>query len=277
MKTDFHLHTTASDGALDPGDLVRELVAREVRWAAITDHDTLAGWDEASAEATHAGVDLVPGVELSVVCHGERIHLLALGVEPGHTALADWLDAFRTDRQERAEAMLGKLRERRVPFDPARLPAPDGDRVITRPHLADAIVAAGGASSPREAFERYLADDAPCFVPVPPRASAEAIGRVHEAGGIAVLAHPGDWTAHRTVLTLVREGMDGIEALHPMHDAVLSTYYQALAAGNGLVVTAGSDFHGRYDADYERLGSFALEEPLLDLLRERLLTARTRA
>lgn len=277
MTTDFHLHTTASDGALDPAGLVRELASRGIRWAAITDHDTVAGWDGASTEASRVGVDLVPGAELSVVCHGERIHMLALGIETGHPSLVEWLDAFRRDRQARADAVLEKLRERGIPFDPDVLPVPSADRVITRPHLADSIVAAGGASTADEAFERFLGDGAPCFVAVPPRSSADAIRRVHEAGGIAVLAHPADWTAHRTVLALIGEGLDGIEVGHPMHDDVLTEYYGALAVRYGLVVTAGSDFHGRHSLEFERLGSYPLEEPHGDLLRERLLKARSRA
>lgn len=277
MKTDFHLHTSASDGKLGPVELVRELGRKGIRWAAITDHDTVVGWAAASEEAHRAGIELLPGAELSVSCRGDRVHMLALGIDPGHPAIAEWLDAFRADRQKRADAILRKLKNAGVPVDLNVLPAESPDRVITRPHIADAIVAAGGASNTEQAFIHYLGDRAACFVAVPPRTSADAIRRVHDAGGIAVLAHPGDWTAHRTILCLIEEGIDGIEAGHPVHDAILTGYYSTLATAHGLVVSAGSDFHGRYDLEFERLGSFSLEEPQRDLLRERLLTARTRA
>jgi hypothetical protein len=277
MNTDFHLHSTASDGTLDPAALVRELAARDIGWAALTDHDTVAGWSSASREAHGLGIEITPGTELSVVCQGDPVHLLALGFDPSHPPLAAWLDQFRSDRRERAEAMLKKLRGAGVPVDASVLPSEAGDGVVTRPHIADAVVAAGGAATNGEVFERYIGDGAPCFVPMPPRASAEAIRIIHGAGGIAVLAHPGDWTAHRTVVELVREGLDGIEAGHPMHDDTLRSYYEAMAIGHGLVVTAGSDFHGRSAAEFDRLGGFHLAEPLRDLLRERLRKARTRA
>jgi len=169
------------------------------------------------------------------------------------------------------------LVEHGVPFDRGRIPEPAPDRVIARPHLAEAIVAAGGAEDMDDAFARYLGDGAPCFVAVPPRSSADAIRMVHAAGGLAVLAHPGEWTGHRTLLTMIAEGLDGIEVGHPSHDDRLRTYYESLVDRYGLVATAGSDFHGRYPVEFERLGTFGLEEPRIDLLRERLRTARTRA
>lgn len=276
MKTDFHLHSTASDGRLTPTGLVESLVRAGVTWASLTDHDTLAGLGEAARAGARLGTEMTPGVELSVECLGEPVHLLGYGFDPGHPSITSWVASYRDDRRVRVERMMEKLTGAGIPFDASVLPASDHPGVVARPHLADAVVAAGGARDAAEVFERYLGDGCPCHVPLPPRTAAKAIRRLHEAGGIAVLAHPGDWTSHRVVTALIGAGLDGIEGLHPMHGDVLRDYYFRLADAAGLVVTGGSDFHGRHETDAQRLGTFVLPEPRLDLLRERLRTARDR-
>jgi predicted metal-dependent phosphoesterase TrpH len=243
---DLHAHSTASDGATTPSELVA--AARQAGLAAIalTDHDTVAGVGEASAAGAGAGVRVVPGVELSAVDASGETHLLGL-----HLADLDALDArlaeLREMRRTRAERIVQRLNALgvRVTMDDVLEQAAGG--AIGRPHVARALIANGWAGDVRSAFDRYLAAGRPAFVPKDGLSLADAIGMVHRAGGIALLAHPGASATAERLKALVALGLDGVEVRHPSHDEAEIARILALTDLLGLLPSGGSDWHGQLD------------------------------
>lgn len=244
---DLHCHTTASDGALVPEALVELAAGRGVGTLAVTDHDTLASLPAAASAAAAHGMRLVFGVELSVrVPHGS-MHLLGYFDEPAPPALLGWLEELRAGRVTRAERIVGRLGDLGAGVEMADVLARAGGPV-GRPHIADAMVAAGHVADRRQAFDRYLADGGPAWVPTQGLGPTEAIALVAEAGGASALAHPASLRLDgprlgSAVQRLAARGLGGIEVHRPEHHPERLRAYRRLAARFGLVATGGSDFH----------------------------------
>jgi predicted metal-dependent phosphoesterase TrpH len=243
---DLHAHSTASDGAASPAALVA--AARQAGLAAIalTDHDTVAGVRAAIAAAAGMGLRVVPGVELSAVDASGETHLLGL-----HLADLDTLDArlaeLRDMRRTRAERIVQRLNALgvRVTMDDVLGQAAGG--AIGRPHVARALIANGWVGDMRTAFDRYLGAGRPAFVPKDRLSLADAIGMVHRAGGVAVLAHPGASATPERLQALAVLGLDGVEVRHPSHDDAQIARILALTERLGLLPSGGSDWHGQPD------------------------------
>ena len=226
---------------------------------ALTDHDTVQGLSAAAEAAQDVDIRLVPGIELSVTEEGDEVHLLAYGIDPEHDTLRAHLEAFREARRERAWAMVDRLRDCGLSIsDAVAVDAFEGSQALGRPHVARILVTAGHVDTPREAFEQYLGREQPGFVEKPDVPAGDALRMVHEAGGAGVLAHPGHWTSSRRIRRLVEQGLDGLEVVHPSHDASLRGYYERLADGHGLFRTGGSDYHGGAHRDDDRMGAIGL-------------------
>lgn len=240
---DLHAHSTASDGTLSPTDAVLAAQAAGLVAFALTDHDTLAGIAEARVAADACGLRLIPGVELSVHRGSDELHLLGLHIRDVD-ALQERLEAFRGFRRSRAEQMVTRLNAAglALTFD-AVLGEADG-AAIGRPHVARAMVAGGFVKDVREAFDRWLAAGRPAYVDKERLDVAEGIAMIHEAGGIAVLAHPGSDGRRETIEPLAAVGLDGVEVRHPSHSREDELRLAALAAHFGLVISGGSDWHG---------------------------------
>jgi hypothetical protein len=241
---DLHVHTHHSDGTQAPAEVVRCAAERGLSVLAVTDHDTTGGLAEARAAAQKRGVQFVAGVELSATVDGDEVHLLAYGIDPEHGELRAHLEHFVDARRRRVQAIVDRLQGLGINLSVAAVER-EAAGAIGRPHVARALVRAGHVGSPREAFDRYLEAGAPAYVGKPPVPAGEALERVHGAGGVGVLAHPGHWTPGARIRTLVDAGLDGIEVVHPSHDDTLVSYYRRLADGYGLLATGGSDHHGR--------------------------------
>jgi len=256
---DLHTHTHCSDGRLSPTRLVEAASERGIRVLSVTDHDTVAGLEEADRAAKANGITLVPGVELSVAVDGNEIHLLAYGFDPEHAALVERLDALETARIDRMRAMLDRLHGLDVPVsaDAVQAQARDAES-LGRPHLALALKNGGYVETVQEAFDRYIGRGGPAFVAKPPVPASDVLTTIHDAGGIGVLAHPGHWTPSARLRTLIEHGLDGIETIHPSHDDSLESYYERWARSNNLVGTGGSDYHGHRELDEEPLGRHGL-------------------
>lgn len=240
---DLHAHSTASDGALGPSAVVAAAQAAGLAALALTDHDTLAGIAEAQAAADACGLRLVPGVELSVHLGTDEVHLLGLHIRDVH-ALQRRLEIVRGQRKTRAEHIVAKLNTIGVPVTvEAVLAAADGG-AIGRPHVARALVAGGFVKDSRDAFDRFLAAGKPAYVDKERLEIIDGIALIHDAGGIAVLAHPGGDGRREMIEPLAQAGMDGIEVRHPSHSRDDELRLTALAAHFGLVVSGGSDWHG---------------------------------
>ena len=251
MYADLHAHTTASDGSATPTELVRQAAALGLSLLAVTDHDTTGGVAEAMRAAREAGVRLLPGVELSAEGPPGKCHLLGLGIDPGHAGLNAKLEQLSAARRARAARIVERFQALGVDLTLEDVDAatPDGANV-GRPHLAKALLQKGAVATMQEAFDRYLADGGPAYVPKMVLPPAEAIALIHDAGGLAFLAHPGllkldaGETPRDRLLALRDLGLDGVEAYYSQHTLPQTDRYLDLARDLGLLVTGGSDFHG---------------------------------
>ena len=243
---DLHTHTTASDGRLDPADLVVRAAAAGLTVIGITDHDTTAGLAAAHVAARRAGLTLIDGIEITAVEDEQDIHVLGYFFDPGNQALAGFLAGQRADRMRRAVEIADRLRSLGYPIDNgALIERMAGSRSsVGRPHIADALVAAGHVRDRSEAFERLIGRGRPAFVPRCGPRPVEVIETIKSAGGLTSMAHPGVTARDDLLPALAASGLDAIEARHSEHDAVTEQHYRQLAAKLGLAVSGGSDFHG---------------------------------
>ena len=272
---DLHAHSTASDGSQAPAAAVQAAHAAGLSAFALTDHDTLAGIAEAQVAADALGLRLIPGVELSVHQADVEVHLLGLHIRDVD-ALQQRLEAFRGFRRVRAEAMVAKLNAAAIPvsFDAVLAEAAGG--AIGRPHVARALVAGGWVRDMREAFDRWLAAGKPAYVDKERLDIADGIAMIHQAGGIAVYAHPGSDGRRETIEPLVAAGLDGIEVRHPSHSREDELRLASLAAFFGLVVSGGSDWHGAMQGG-RVLGSMQVPASWLELQERRVRERRGQA
>jgi 3',5'-nucleoside bisphosphate phosphatase len=242
-RVDLHTHTLFSDGTLSPESLVKLAVERQLAALSITDHDSLEALGPARV-AAGAALELVPGIELSSAMEGVELHLLGYYIDPLDDALRQRLEVFRSERLQRAHAMIARLRELGFPVDPEEVVANAGPGVVGRPHVAAALVRAGHAENMDDAFRRFLGRGGVAFIPRPAFHPREAISLIHAAGGLSVLAHPGALLAVHVVEQLVEMGLRGIEIWHPQHGIATIRRWRAAAARLHLLETGGSDFHG---------------------------------
>jgi predicted metal-dependent phosphoesterase TrpH len=265
---DLHTHTTASDGRSAPSALVAEARAAGITVLAVTDHDTMASWTEASAAARDAGITPVPGIEITAVHRGRDVHVLGYFHDPAHAGLAGFLAAQRADRRRRAEEILRRLEAAGVPLDPASvLDGHPPDRAIGRPLVAAALVQTGHVASIAEAFDRYLSTGRPGFVPRTGAPPERVIEIIEQAGGVASLAHPGKVGDERLVDRLAAGRLRAIEVHHPDHAPEDVERYSALARREGLVMTGGSDYHGPGSGRTNGLGRVTLPRADFERLR----------
>ena len=256
--------------------MIARAAAAGVGVLALTDHDTVAGLDEAVA-ALPAGMTLVPGMELSCQRDGHSVHLLAYLFDPGHAELAGQCLAIRQSRADRARAMVQRLAALGAPVSWEQVAAIAGGGVIGRPHIARAMVESGVIESAEDAFStEWLAAGGRAYVPRYALDLADAIGLVHAAGGVTVLAHPfasaHGWTdPGQLIAELAPAGLDGVEVNHPDHDQPQRDALRALAGQLDLVVTGGSDDHGALTGD--RIGCESADRADLDRLLAAAATA----
>lgn len=245
---DLHAHTRASDGSQAPGEVVARAARRGLTTLAITDHDTVAGLPEAIAAGRRLGVTVIPGVELSVRPPQGQLHVVAYLPEASPPRLRAALEDLRRAREVRADQMAAKLAALGASIDMAAVRARVGGS-IGRPHLADALVAAGHATDRAEAFARYLGDDQPAYVPHGLLDAAAALRLVADAGGVAALAHPASLRLGMRGLEsytarLHHLGLWGIEVYRAEHTPEQRSGLTRIARRLGLVATGGSDYHG---------------------------------
>lgn len=246
MRLDLHLHSTASDGACSPTDVVRKAARARLDVIALADHDTTAGVAEAREEGHRRAVHVVPALEVSSTWRGHDIHVLGYFVEPDSPVLERYADHARDRRAERMREMLEKLSSLgiEVPFERVQRIAGDSDRSLGRPHLARALVDLDHVSTVPEAFERYIGDDGPAFVPTRVQTPTRAVELIRDAGGLAVWAHPPRDRVAELLPILVEAGLGGLEVYRRNHGPEDVRSLLSRARKYGLVHTGGSDWHG---------------------------------
>lgn len=251
MRIDLHTHTTASDGLLSPAALVQAVQSAHLEVFSITDHDTLDALAEAEGHARDFGLRLIPGIELSAMWRKTvELHILGYFLDPADANLLAFLRDTREARRTRLRAMLGRLRLLGMVVEAEEVLACARDGNVGRPHLARVLVQRGLVGSTDEAFARYLGEGKPAYVPRPDVTIAEAIHVIHEAGGLASLAHPGLHNRDEAIPDLIAAGLDAIEVYHATHTPGQAAHYRRLAQRRGLLVTGGSDFHGAVGSGY---------------------------
>jgi predicted metal-dependent phosphoesterase TrpH len=244
---DLHLHTTASDGLRTPEQLVEEAHAAGLTTIAVTDHDTVAATRHTERLARQRGINAVPGIEITSIENGRDVHLLGYFIDQDHQGLSDFLRQQRAQRMARVQAIAEQLASLGVPIDIGPLLAsaehPDG-RSIGRPQIARALVDAGHVADTVAAFDVWLGRGRPGFVPRCGASPEQVIAIIHEAGGLASLAHPGTTAIDDRLSALRDAGLDAIEVFHSDHAPEVSERYRAMASTLDLLMTGGSDYHG---------------------------------
>lgn len=241
---DLHLHTTASDGTETPARLVETCRAAGLTTIAVADHDTVDGIAEAAEAAEAAGMRCIAGIEITAAWRARDIHILGYFIDPASAGLAAFLTAQREDRIRRARAMADRLAGLGVPIDMEALIARTKGRPVVRPQIAAALAAAGHVASEAEAFDRFLAEGRPGFVPRAGATPADVVRAIRDAGGVASLAHPGITREDGVIPDLVAAGLAALEVYHADHTDADVARYRDLARACGLAVTGGSDYHG---------------------------------
>jgi len=252
MPVDLHLHSTASDGTDDPATVVARAADAGLEVIALTDHDTQEGIEAARAEAAVRGIDLIPGVELSLAYDDGGMHLVVLWLEPGPGPLQDRLLGLQLGRGERNERIVEILCQAGLPLTMDEVLTEAGTGSVGRPHIAAVMVARGYVPDIRVAFDEWLGNGKPAYVSRDRLEPEEAIDLARESGAVPVLAHPhtlGIHTAGEMASMLTRlkaAGLVGLEAIYSSYRQHERDGYVDLARRFDLIPTGGSDYHGAY-------------------------------
>ena len=244
VYADLHLHSHFSDGTFTPEEICQEAVKHGLSTVALTDHDTLEGWPRMARACELGGLEFVPGTELTAEHNGTEVHILGYWINGNSPALASRLAGFQAVRVNRIRDMVHRLNERGVPLTAEAVFKIANCRAPGRPHVARALVQEGFCKDFDDAFDRYLKKGRPAWVPKTRMDSEEAINLIHDAGGVAVLAHPGLYKKDEMIPEIAAEGIDGIECWHTKHPPDSAQRYEGLASTLGLAATGGSDCHG---------------------------------
>ncbi|HHO47530.1 MAG TPA: PHP domain-containing protein [Desulfobacteraceae bacterium] len=277
MCVDLHLHSNFSDGSLSPSDLVERAVQNGLRCIALTDHDTVEGIGELFDHGRAKNMHVLSGVEISAT-HGDRsLHILGYGIDHTHTELHQFLQVLQRGRTERNAKIIAGLQRLGFDVDLDQLQAISRRGQTGRPHIAALLLNKGIVGSKNEAFKQYLRKGAPAWAGRTSFTAAESIDIIHRAGGIAVLAHPGQLDPElrflpQLVAQLVGQGLDGIEAYYPTHPPSMRKRLLALAKKYTILATGGSDYHGdngNYASMARGKGGFCPPDSILAALEEK--------
>jgi hypothetical protein len=268
---DLHLHTQFSDGTFSPEELVLYAQKSGLACIALTDHDTVEGCARTAAACAAVRMEFITGSELTAEHADTEVHIIGYFLDPQNQVLIERITQFQTVRQHRIYEMVAALNKLGVPLKVESVFAMANCKSPGRPHVARAMVKEKLIGSLDEAFERFLKKGRPAWVPKTKMSALESIELIHQAGGLAVMAHPGLNRTDEIIPALVEAGMDGIECFHTKHSTVMSERYLEIAEKYHLLVTGGSDCHG-----------FSKNKPLIGTVRlpyehvEKLYAAKQR-
>ena len=265
---DLHTHSTASDGTLPPEQVIEAAAQCGLKALALTDHDTIGGIPAAREAGDRLGIRVITGVELSAFQDGHEVHVLALHLSQLDT-LHKRLEDLRASRFSRAEKIVEKLNALGIPITLDEVLLQSNGGAVGRPHVARALIARGVVHDFRDAFMRYLGGNGSAFVPKDKLSIEDAIAIAHDAGALAIWAHPGDGGRREKLEPLVAAGLDGVEIRHPSHSGEDTKRLQALTDFFGLVPSGGSDWHGATEGS-RRLGMMNVPAEWLERQDERV-------
>ncbi|MGE5400125.1 MAG: PHP domain-containing protein, partial [Ignavibacteriales bacterium] len=226
-KIDLHLHTTCSDGVYSPLEIVTKAKKAGLDVISITDHDNLAGIEAATEFGKQLGVEVIPGVEISTDIEDKEVHLLGYFIDIYHDEFQKYLSFFRQERYNRALRIIKKLNNQGVSISIESVLLKARNGAVGRPHIAQALIEAGYANNFYEAFDKYIGNHCPAFerkIHVSPQSALKLIS---DAGGLSFIAHPG-YVSEKILVSLINFGIDGIEVIHPSHNASQVKYYNGI-------------------------------------------------
>ena len=245
-RADLHIHTYYSDSSSSPEEVVTQALEAGVECIAITDHDTIDGIEPVRQAAAGKNLEVLNGVELSTEVNGRDVHILAYLFDDKNPAFVSKLTEFQNSRIERAKKIIAKLMTLGVNnISIEEVCAKSRSLSVGRPHIATLLVEKGWVKDSRAAFEKYLAEGQRAYVPKSKQSPADAVKFVHEAGGVAVMAHPMITNKDELIPKLAEAGMDGLEVYYPNCPGNIQHYYEGIARKLNLVMTGGSDAHGK--------------------------------
>jgi len=265
---DLHIHTVKSDGTFTPTEVLETARKKKLTAFSITDHDSVDAFFDIEDQLTDSDPEYIPGLELSVTLGNSDLHILAYYFDPRSEELRNKIDEFRSYRNERGAMIVEKLNNMEVDITIDDVKKIAGKAAIGRPHIADVIYQSGAVKSYNQAFNKYIGNGKPAYVAKKNFTPEEAISMIHNAGGIAVLAHPAIEETYQHLEMLVGLGLDGIECFHAYHKQKDIDQFKHFAERWHLVITGGSDFHGR-EGSYGKIGSQNVSDDYLSALKKR--------
>lgn len=264
---DLHTHSFCSDGMRTPTQAVEEARDAGLQALSLTDHDTVEGVDEAIEAGKRLGVEVIAGSELSAHVREREVHLLAYLMDWNNDELNSGLSQVHQARRQRGVAIVKRLNDMGLGIELEEVLDRAQGSPLGRPHIAAVMVEKGLVADKDEAFNRYIGDRAPAFRAKPHISAQEVIARVHRAGGVTFLAHPGHSLPDAVIQQLIGFGLDGIEVFHPAHQPPQIDFYTQLAERHSLLISGGSDSHG--DAQGTRIGDYGIGYEAIEAMRAR--------
>lgn len=257
LKADLHMHTQYSDGNLTPKQLIDFAIKTGLSAISITDHDNVNGLSEALEYGAEKGIQIIPGVEISADLNGQEIHILGYFIDHKNQKFLDFLASLRQNRIIRNEKIVKKLNDlgSTIQFETI-IGKVGSDTSIGRPHIAMELNEEGFVKNYYEAFIKYIGDGKPAFIKKPNPSSIEVIKMINETGGLSFIAHPSKTVRNEILLELIKNGLDGIEVIHPSHSKDDIKYFNSIASEHFLLTSGGSDFHGGVKNDQKNFGNF---------------------
>ena len=270
MKCDLHFHSLCSDGMLTPKELIDRVVDKNLYMATLTDHDTIMGSEEFINLAKEKGVISYPALELSTYSNNESIHILGYfkSIDKISDEFKEYLISMKKRRYDRMQNMVDNINKAyglNIDFDEIVKKHPN---MLERPHLAEAISKVTGETT-KEIFEKYIGDNCPCYIPSTKLPTKDGIDMIHKAGGIAILAHPYQYTKNNPY-DLVALGVDGIEVYYFPTPIKKYKKYRKYCERHNLLITGGSDFHKELDYKHSSIGSGEYGSPYVEELIKRI-------
>ena len=273
-SADLHLHTNHSDGTFTPEEVVRRAEEKGLTVISITDHDSVGGI-EAARKAAAGRIEILPGVEMTAAFGRREIHILGYGIHFEDPSWVDFLDGLQRRRVDRIQAMIERLQPHGISITLEEVQKISGGGSLGRPHLAEILLQKGAVRSFDEAFQRYLGDNAPCFVKTVDLTVQETVRRIHHAGGVAVCAHPYRIVDDAWIPELIEDGIQGIEVHHSEQTGAVAEKYRRIASKEDLLMTGGSDCHGFRKSKGPLIGTVTISYEWVDRLKEAISAVRS--
>lgn len=242
---DLHIHTTCSDGQDTPEDIIEVYCQAGYSTISITDHDSVEGVIRCIEAARGRNIELIPGIELSSIQDVYDIHILGYYMDFNNQEFLSRIAFFKEKRRERAEEIVRNLNYLGLDIQFETVLRIAHGAPVGRPHIAEALLSEELINTYDEAFVRYIGNQGPAYVPKYYVSPGEAINLLLESGGIPVLAHPGVLNRDEFIFEMMDYGLVGLEAIHPLHTPEKQIYYEKIAKKYGLIITGGSDWHGK--------------------------------